>query len=176
MSLSFCTRFTQQPWLAPSPMPKSLLDEPWREWLLHPDSLTQKLRDHAPGTFELAVLSERQQRPTISEAQTLGISPRSRVQIREVVMSLKGQRVVFARTVIPMSTLTGFERQLRSLNNKPLGEFLFTHPAMERQPIEVKSGTLNGQPVWGRRSIFNLSHKPLLVSEFFLPDLFSINR
>lgn len=176
MSLSFCTRFIQQPWLALSPMPKSLLDAPWREWLLHTGSLTEKLKQYAPGSFQLTVLSERQLRPSISEARTLGISPQSRVQIREVVMSLKGQRVVYARTVIPMSTLTGFERQLRSLNNKPLGEFLFSHPNMKRHGIEIKSGLLNDETVWGRRSIFTLSDKPLLVSEFFLPDLFLINR
>ncbi len=96
------------------------------------------------------------------------------VFVREVALCIRNQPVVLARSVIPRSTLTGAERQLLVLNTKPLGEFLFSHKHMSRSKIEVKKGTVNQQAVWGRRSIFKLNNKPLLVSEFFLPSLLEV--
>jgi chorismate--pyruvate lyase len=79
-----------------------------------------------------------------------------------------------ARTVIPHSTLTGAERQLLALNNKPLGEFLFSHKNMSRNSIQIKRGRVDQNLIWGRRSIFKLNNKPLLVSEYFLPSLLEV--
>ena len=96
------------------------------------------------------------------------------VYVREVRLCIRHQAVVLARSVIPLSTLCGAERQLLVLNNKPLGEFLFSHKHMSRSAIEVKRGRVNDQAVWGRRSIFKLKGKPLLVSEYFLASLLEV--
>ena len=54
------------------------------------------------------------------------------------------------------------------IGNKPLGEILFTDPNILREPIEV---TFHND-TWGRRSVFVLYNSRILVSEFFLKDLF----
>jgi len=89
--------------------------------------------------------------------------------------------VVYARTVIPVSTLTGAQKRLTFLGNKSLGAILFSDRTMERgevqiarlkaEQVKLDSGT--NEDIWGRRSVFTLSAKPLLVSEYFLPELFS---
>jgi chorismate--pyruvate lyase len=92
---------------------------------------------------------------------------------------------VFARTVIPRATLTGPRRRLTRLKTRPLGAVLFADPSMQRGPVEIARLTprdklypvalrhLGRQPpeIWGRRSLFTLGGKPLLVSEIFLPGI-----
>ncbi len=174
MPLTFSTALSQQAWLDLSPMPHSLVARPWRAWLLDKGSLTQNLKDLSPGHFDVRVTHSGFTRPSLSEARALGIAVRQMVYVREVQLRIRQRVVVVARSVIPRSTLSGAERQLLRLHNKPLGEFLFGHKHMWRSRIEVKKGRVNQQPVWGRRSIFKLSGKPLLVSEYFLPSLLEV--
>jgi len=174
MPLTFSAALTQQDWLNLSPMPHSLLTGLWRKWLLDKGSLTRNLKDLSPGDFSVKVTHTGFTRPSLSEARALGIAVRQMVYVREVQLCICNKAQVLARSVIPRSTLSGAERQLLVLNNKPLGEFLFSHKHMSRSRIEVKKGRVNNQPVWARRSIFKLNDKPLLVSEYFLAGLLEV--
>lgn len=174
MSLIFSASLRQQKWLSLSPVPRSVLPAPWRPWLLDTGSLTQNLKDLAPGRFSVRVLKTGFHRASLSEAQALGISCDEQIYVREVALCIDGGACIFARSIIPRRTLTGAERQLLWLKNKPLGEFLFQHKHMARKQIEVKQGQVNHQDTWARRSIFTVSGKPLLVSEYFLPKLFLV--
>ena len=89
---------------------------------------------------------------------------------------------MYARSVIPISTLRGPQRRLASLGNKPLGAYLFRNPSLKRGPLEVATITLFNNtapslditgPIYGRRSKFFLQQKPLLVAEIFMPALFA---
>jgi chorismate--pyruvate lyase len=81
---------------------------------------------------------------------------------------------VKARSIIPVTTLSGKERQLQYLGNKPLGAYLFRSKGMRRSELEFVSVTRQNEPVvFGRRSIFYLHDKPLLVSELFMPSVFN---
>ena len=90
------------------------------------------------------------------------------------------QAWVFARSVLPLSSLVGVLRHLRKQGNRPLGAFLFSQPKLIRSPIAlslinrhhnyVPAVFMGNAPVWGRRSIFYVANKPLLVSEVFLPS------
>ncbi len=172
--LTLSSSFTMQPWQGLRPMPRSIVDNPWRNWLLDSGSLTQNVKDLAPGRFSLQLLSRRFGRPSLSECKALNIQPRHEAYVREVTLCIDGQAHIYARSIIPRSTLTASERRLLKLNNKPLGEFLFAHKNMRRGPIEIKQGWLNGESVWGRRSIFYVNDKPLLVCEYFLPSLLQV--
>jgi len=176
MLLSFSVALREQPWLALNPMPHSLISKPWRAWLLDKGSLTLNLKNLAPQRFSVRVLNTYFGRASLSEANALGIPFRQMVYVREVALCIDSNPVVLARSVIPKSTLTGSEQQLLFLKNKPLGEYLFKHKNMSRSPIEIKKGLVNGEAVWGRRSIFRLNNKPLLVSEYFLTSLVKINN
>jgi chorismate--pyruvate lyase len=87
---------------------------------------------------------------------------------------------------MPRQTLVGRLRRLADLGTRPLGATLFADPSMRRGPVEVArlmpdqglhrlvAGAVPEcakQPVWGRRSVFRLSDKPLLVYELFLPEI-----
>ena len=160
--------------------PAELLD-----WLLDPTSLTSRLQQTCGGQFSVEPVSQLWQRPMLNEAQALGALPHERCFVREVRLLCDGQPWVFARTVIPIRTLTGPRRHLSRLGKKPLGAVLFADPSMYRSGIEIAklsegqglfaraTADLPRPPanIWGRRSAFFLNHKPLLVSEIFLPPI-----
>ncbi|GAA6134519.1 chorismate lyase [Oceaniserpentilla sp. 4NH20-0058] len=174
MQLALSPQFALQPWIGLSPIPHSVVSGPWRHWLLDAGSLTQNLKELAPGRFSLSLIDRRFASPTLSESNALHMNSRQDAYIREVALFIDQQPQIFARSIIPRRTLTGHERQLLTLKQKPLGEFLFTHKNMRRGPIEIKRGFLNGKPVWARRSVFYVNHKPLLVCEYFLPSLLQV--
>lgn len=158
-----------------------------RDWLFDEGSLTRRLHRRSAGALEVKVIAQRAGRPSVGEARALGIDPARRCVVRRVYLHGRGEPWVYARTVIPHASLTGSARRLKSLGSKPLGAALFADPSMERGGVEavrVRRGdamhaeiaaALAHPPedIWGRRSIFRLSGRPLLVSEFFLPGLVS---
>ena len=155
------------------------------DWLLDPSSLTRRLQQTCRGQFRVVPVGQYWQRPQLNEAQALGVRPHERCFIREVHLLCDNSPWVFARTVIPVGTLTGNRRRLTRLGKKPLGAVLFADPGMRRSQIEIarlESGQalfetavapLVEKPVeiWGRRSAFFPGKKPLLVSEIFLPEI-----
>ena len=145
-------------------------------------SLTAKLIKHSQGNFRVHVLRQVHARASRSEALALGIPAQQLCLIREVILMGHDQPWVFARSVLPLTSLTGRLRHLRKQGNRPLGAFLFSQPQLTRSPIAlslisrhhgyVPAALMSDKPVWGRRSIFYVDSKPLLVSEVFL-DRFS---
>jgi len=152
-----------------------------RDRLLDPSSLTRRLQLTCGLRFRVRVLAQRWGRPLVSERRALGMKRGGRVLIREVQLMCGDTAWVFARTVIPMRTLRGRERRLAKLGSRPLGAALFANPRLARGEVEIARlmpgdglylraaarGARDG--IWGRRSVFTLKGKPLLVSEFFLP-------
>ncbi len=176
-------------------MPKPVLGHRWylRRQLLaiHPPAEVQSwLFDHASLTarlkrgcksFEVRVLSQCHQRPNRNEQQILGISPGRYALIRQVCLYCNSMACVYARTVIPTPTLTGRQRIYANLGARPLGAMLFADQTMKRDEIMVAKFSLDELPLgdmtgaascWSRRSIFRVGGKPLLVSEYFLPEMF----
>lgn len=149
-----------------------------RAWLMDDESLTGKLVALSGGDFRVQVLSQGMARPQWSECRALGMAPRRLALVREVLLYGNDQPWVFARSVIPLCTLTGRLRCLRRLDNRPLGAFLFAQPGLSRGPIAVScidhqhrylpERVQGRRPAWGRRSVFRVDGKPLLVSEVFL--------
>lgn len=152
-----------------------------REWLFDDGSLTRRLQQASDGQLSVQVLNQAVQLPRYSERRALALAPRQRALIREVLLLGRGVPWVYARSVIPLQTLTGRLRKLRHLDGKPLGAMLFSDTTMTREPLEWTCLAAHScpltpqlaafdQPVWGRRSVFKLSAKPLLVCEMFLPS------
>lgn len=146
--------------------------------MLDDGSLTLRLTELGQGEFRVQRHYQGWQVPLPSESHLLGVPPRQLALVREVSLSLAQQTVVFARSVFPLSSLTGELAHLRHLQNKSLGAILFSHPGMHRSPFELAllpgdSDYLPRQlqqagPAWGRRSRFTISNKTLMVSEVFL--------
>lgn len=172
-------------WCSRTRLGQAALPTALRDWLFDSGSLTRRLRQHCPGSFRVAVLHQGWARPLAGEIRPLGLTPQHRVWIREVHLFCADQPWVFARTVIPPATLSGRGRRLLRLGSRPLGDLLFATPVSQRGEVQVArisaAHLLHGrafgqlteapQAIWGRRSLFRLADRPLLVCEIFLPAL-----
>ena len=150
-------------------------------WLLDQHSLTQKLQALSKK-FQVKV---KQQLTLIDSKGLLSccFSKENKVFVREVFLCCDNQPVVFAQTEIPFSTLTEQQAQLVNIGTGSLGSILFQDPSLQRGRIEVAQFPVGSAvhqlckslqqdtdlPLWGRRSLFYVNNKPLLVSEVFLP-------
>lgn len=197
--MSQFSHYMQLPFWRKSEQIFSLLPTDVKSWLLDSDSLTQRLIKHAKqhdyGQFRVKVVAQQCARPQVDEAKRLGIKTRENALIREVVLYAGDSPLVFARSVIPYSTLTGEQRILANLGNRSLGAFLFAQPTLHRDPIEIAQLRSNKErftqiimqkvhgleaaqtqdivELWARRSVFSLKQKSLMVYEVFLPDLWA---
>ena len=156
-------------------------------WLSDNSSLTQRLIEHCSGKFEVRVRGQRWKAPLLSESRLLGIRAGEYAKVREVELLCNGIPHVYARTLIPKSSLTGRASHLQGLGNKPLGALLFSDPTTRRSAIEYArllashrlyqwamssmSEMERENELWGRRTLFCYAGKPLLVNEIFLPAI-----
>ena len=143
------------------------------------------MRQACIGQFRVRVLSQGWGRPLRSEARVLRLRHGERCLVREVHLLCDKRPWVFARTIIPATTLSGPQRRLARLGSRPLGAVLFADPSMRRGAVQIAALTARHvmfaratrnlmqrpQRIWGRRSVFRVADKPLLVSEFFLPGI-----
>lgn len=141
----------------------------WREWLLDSGSLTERLDRLSAGTFRVNVIDEGWCFAGLRQMQVFSRDSVTQLMwSRRVQLCLYGQPWVAAHSLIPYSSLIGSGRQLVSLKTKPLGRFLFHQPGLQRGGLEITR--LPGE-IWGRRSLFYLAQKPILVAEFFWPGM-----
>ncbi|WP_284244526.1 chorismate--pyruvate lyase family protein [Thalassotalea insulae] len=158
------------------------LSENLRNWLLEPSSLTARLKKHC-SVFEVEVLGQQVEICQPDEA-TDEVPAGQEVLVREVILHCDHRPYVFARSLLPLSSLTGAEKELANLGNQPLGQVIFNHPNLQRKSIQVAEFNRHSSvahlarhyqlPVihtmWGRRSVFVIDNKPLIVAEVFLPQ------
>lgn len=152
---------------------------PMQDWLLDSGSLTARLIAQSSGQFKVQLVRQIIGLPRLDECQVLGMKRPTLALIREVILRGNGDPWVFARSILPLASLTGQLRHLRKQGTRPLGAFLFSQPQLTRSAIAVArisrdhdyvpGDLMGGQLLWGRRSVFYLQQKPLLVSEVFLP-------
>ncbi|WOJ92417.1 chorismate lyase [Congregibacter variabilis] len=152
---------------------------PVRSWLLDDGSLTQHLLNTGKQ-FSLERWHQCWEAPRPDERKLLQMPLKELAMVRQIVMRLDSNAVVYARSVFPISTLNGPLRRLRRLHNKSLGAFLFSRPDMRRSPFQIAllAGDAPYLPeslhqdteAWARRSCFEVADKPMLVSEVFLKD------
>jgi len=164
---------------------RATLPRQLRTWLYDSASLTLRLQQVSGGDFRVRLLSQRWQRPLLNERLALAMGHHEYAMVRQVQLICKGEPWVYARSVIPARTMSGAGRQLSKLGSRPLGAFLFARDGVVREPMEIAcvhpnemiyddataGAGVKQQAVWGRRSVFRLEQKPLLVSEFFLPAI-----
>ena len=152
-------------------------------WLFDTSSLTARLVSLCGDGFSVRVLSQRYQKLDSAEASAMSSQHVHAALVREVVLCCKGQPLVYARTVIPVTTIRGAQRRYANMGNRPLGAMLFADRTMQREAVEVallpassaNNYTKTNEPIWGRRSVFRVASKPLLVSEYFLPELLELS-
>ena len=151
-------------------------------WLLDPTSLTARLKEHCQK-FRVELLGQHIEYCHDDEVFE-GITTENKVIVREVLLYCDEVPHVFARSILPLSSVTGTEESLANLGTQSLGQVLFNNSSLKRKAIEVspfntsstvaqlsKNLGLNvTHDLWGRRSIFVVESKPIMVAEVFLPN------
>lgn len=178
-------RRTQPLWRPAHRLHRFTLPEKYLPWLLDPASLTERMINRCHGNFRVQLVEQRRTRPLRNEAMALDMRPGCRAVVRQVRLLCGDTPWVYARTIIPPRTLARKFHRFTRLGARSLGAMLFADPSMKRGEVEVTCltpadslfhlavGDLREMPevIWGRRSLFWLGGKPLLVCEFFLPDI-----
>lgn len=179
--------FNREPlWLENRSGTRHTLPENVQSWVYEPGSLTQRLRDYYGDAIGVKILLHQWNTPFLTERRLLKLHDSKYSLIREVLLHADGKPLILARTIIPAKTIKAAKRNLAHLGNRPLGEIIFAYPKLER--IEMDVALINpstwtppalaegyiDQPIWGRRTVYAISHRQMLVSEFFLPGVLAI--
>lgn len=154
-----------------------------KDWLFKQDSLTKSLTAASHGHFSVRLLRQYWGYPNLAEQSYLKIKTRRKALIREVELLCYDRPYVYARSIIPLNILQGKYRRLAHLGASSLGAVLFRDKTIKRaamQVIKVSPQSIAGSVsveeafLWGRRSRFYISGRPLLVSEIFYPWIDSL--
>ncbi|WP_113906944.1 chorismate--pyruvate lyase family protein [Aliidiomarina celeris] len=169
-------------WCTEAPKNEPLLSS----WLRDEGSLTAKLKA-ACTKFQVCVLHQATEPCGKEEATFLNLTQGQSTLVREVLLLSGRVPMVYARSVLPLSSLSAHYQNLMALGSNPLGEQLFAHTDIRLGPIQVSEfkpdtaikaldnqlnaveAQLTEQPsLWGRRRRFELPDGPILVAEVFL--------
>lgn len=152
-----------------------------QEWLTGQGSLTEKLKAACQGDFNVELLHQTLGFATEAAAAALGIDEGSALLHREVLLKDGDKPLVFACSLLPEVALSGRFEELRQLDERPLGHWIFAEPALQRSRmgfaaitsddslfVRVPEQSNTDGVIWGRVTYFSGAVAPLLVSEFFL--------
>ncbi|MFM0474987.1 chorismate lyase [Paraburkholderia strydomiana] len=168
--------------VAPSPG----LGAAQKDWLTRGGSLTAHLR--ALGAVAVRVTREGVALAWADEHAALGLPARAPVWVREVVLSVDAVPFVAAHSVAPLAASVGVWQATRRLRTRPLAELLYSDSSVARSALVSRRVTarhplyrLAAREVGGvpphalsaRRSVFERHGEPLMVTECFLPALWT---
>lgn len=179
--------FTEDPGWFASPLDvRFAIPSAAKSWLYESSSLTGRLRDDCGVDFRVTVFDQSWKKPFLSESRTLCLGTGRFALVREVRLSCGQRPLILARTIIPGKTLKGVNRRLACLGTRPLGEFIFTYPRLRRLVTEItlvevsqwtdemaQIGAIE-EKIWGRRTLYGIGGRNLLVCEFFLPNVYKL--
>lgn len=149
-------------------------------------SLTLRLKARCRREFKVQLLHQTMAFASEQAAEQLGIGQGDALLHREVLLCDGETPLVFACSLLPEAALTGVYEELRQLDERPLGHWIFAEPALARAKTSFlkipQSDNLfvrfmqgydrPGDCLWGRGTVFTGAAAPLYVSEFFLEAAF----
>lgn len=155
-------------------------------WLIDTGSLTAKFRKLC-HSFSVRLIKQTNRCALPHEANLLELAVGDEIIDRQVQLYCDGTPVVYARSLIPAKAVSDRFKDLAAMGENPLGEKIFSDPQLRRSPIEWTQLTADHslfqtaikniptkvipQAIYGRRSLFYGAAKPILISEFFLPEI-----
>lgn len=156
-----------------------------QNWLLSEGSLTVKLTAACQQEFTVKLLHQSLCLASAAAASALDIPEGGSLLHREVLLCDGDTPLVFACSLLPELALTGSYEELRQLDNRPLGHWIFAEPALTRARMQfarlptddalfVRAGDAlaSQESLWGRATCFSGAAASLLVSEFFVDESF----
>ncbi len=158
-----------------------------RAWLRAPGSLSARLARH--GRFEVQVLRQATAKLRAPERRQLGQPRRGCTLVREVILSVNGQPLVWARSSLHKSALAGPWQALKGLGRRPLADLLYRDRRVRRSTLQPKRIAAHGATqahmarqwrqatgsapprnmLWSRHSVFKRRGAQLRILELFHP-------
>lgn len=161
-----------------------------RAWLSDRSSLTKKLMMRSQR-FRVQRLRQANGLCLRDECGAVGLPRRLMVREREVILRCDEQPVVFAHTVMPLSSNAADWPFFSTLGERSLGTTLFGDPKVERgeleyatlhssHPLVRRAMKATGRhyeqfPLFARRCLFKRNKGLLLVTEVFLPGICTLH-
>ena len=161
-----------------------------RHWLGDLTSLTVKLGARCQE-FRVRPLRQGRALCLADEAATIGLSVRSVVQEREVLLHCDGRPVVFAHSVVPLVATASDWPFFGRLGARSLGTTLFGDPRVARGTLQFARlggahpllhrirrtlGQPQPEPLLARRCLYRRRNGMLLVTEVFLAAIAELGR
>lgn len=161
-----------------------------RGWLRAPGSLSKRVA--ALGQrFEVQVLRQEVAPLRQLERRALGLPRRGCTVVREVLLRVDGQPLVWARSALHAVALKGPWKAVKGLGSRPLGHLLYEDPRIQRSELQPRRLARQGhtrrqmlkqwqaatgaeaspQMLWSRNSVFTRRGAQLRVMELFVPEL-----
>jgi chorismate-pyruvate lyase len=137
----------------------------------HRGSLTQYLRERRVVP-KLLVLEDGPIKFNIELAETLRTKNKIKgLWSRKVAMLIDKEAIVYGHTILENPKNQRKLTDFLSLNEKPLGDWLFSHREITRSDFEFVTYEYTSV---ARRSVFSIASGQLIVAEFFPPKIFNL--
>jgi chorismate--pyruvate lyase len=160
-----------------------------RSWLTEPGLLTDRIRELCGERLRFRMLGPLRALSLSDELHARLGGYDERGLAREIEFRCLHERVVYAQTVLPDSTVRAHP-WLRELGDSPIGESLRrAGGVLAREPLEYAplppehvlalaasegSPDARGVTLWARRAVYRLDGLGILVQEVFLPALLRV--
>jgi chorismate--pyruvate lyase len=161
-----------------------------RDWLRAPGSLSRRLA-RLGQRFEVQVLHQGVTPFRARERAALGLPRRGLTVVREVILRVDGEPLIWARSALHQRATIGPWRALKGLGSRPLAHLLYDDPLIHRSELQPRrlarhghtrrhadrqwqaatGQPLPGQMQWSRNSVFSRCGAQLRVMELFAPGL-----
>ena len=136
-----------------------------KSWLLEEGPITKRIKSNKE--FRLKLIQDEVSAVEESEKQFINYNS-TNIRVREVLLFGDEIPMVFARTIIPNSTIEEGLADLGTLGNKPLGDILFEKDVFLRGDVLYASFMNEDKLFWGRKRKYSVKGYPFSVMEVFL--------
>ena len=135
-------------------------------WLSESGPITNRIK--LSQEFELELLND--DIDEISKEEELFLNSVSKTfRVRRVILLGNKTPVVYAKSVIPTSTIENGLSSLGKIGNAPLGDILFTPGVFTKLDMVCASFLSKEKNVyWGRKIKYSVNSEPISVMEIFL--------
>jgi chorismate--pyruvate lyase len=145
---------------------ESKVDASILSWLSESGPITNRIK--LSQEFELELLND--EIDEISKEEELFLNSVSKTfRVRRVILLGNKTPVVYAKSVIPTSTIENGLSSLGKIGNAPLGDILFTPGVFTKLDMVCASFLSKEKNVyWGRKIKYSVNSEPISVMEIFL--------
>tara|TARA_B100001142_G_scaffold33024_1_gene29328 strand:- start:1380 stop:1868 length:489 start_codon:yes stop_codon:yes gene_type:complete len=134
-------------------------------WLLEQGPITKRIK--SMKKFRLELIQDELSEVKEDEILFLTTDDES-IRVREVILYGNNTPMVFARTIIPNTTINKGLKELGEIGNKPLGDILFEKNIFSKEDIVFATFKDGKSIFWGRKIKYSVKNQPFSVMEVFL--------